>query len=211
VYHYNNLAAAFCIILFAVLLCCINTGYSVECVNKQCSSVIWDYVLDTDSCRTQGRSYWIITLLLSFIPLPGLSSLYRGKKIDGIFELFHGIFSYCLCGALDDISRGKRADDGFGGCMIFVTLIADVAKIAYMYYTEIEAMTDLIIIIPLTILAVFVGAINSNNKSGCLAIALGLTAPTGIIKYFEHILMTLGNWEVDVNKCDLVSISDIFK
>ena len=167
---------------------------------------MYDYIFDTDNCRTQGRNYWIINLILSFIPLPGISSLYRGKRIDGIFELFHGIISYCLCAALDDISRGQRADDGFGVGVILFTLVADGVKIAYMYCFEVEAMADLVIIIPLTILALFASVINSNYRSRGVAIALGLTAPTGIVKWIEHIIMTLGNLEMDVNKCTLVSI-----
>jgi len=61
--------------------------------------------------------------------------------------------------------------------MILVTLTMDAAK---MYYTKVEAMVDLIVIIPLKILAVFVGAINSNYKI-CSEIIAGLTAVKGII------------------------------
>ena len=172
---------------------------------------MYDYVFDTGNCRTQGRSYWIITLLLTIVPIPGLSSLYRGKLFDGIFELFHGITSFCLCGALDDISRGRRADDGFGGCVIIFTLLTDTIKISYMYTFAREEMADLLIIIPFTILAVFVGAMKSNYTTFPVAIALGLTAPTGIVKWIKHLSMTLENSEVDVNKCDLVSIFELFK
>jgi len=181
----------------------------VECGNKQCKNWIWlwyDYAFDTDNCRTQGRSYWIITLLLSLIPLPGFSSLYRGKISDGIFELLHGSFSYVLTLALNDTSRGRRVDDGLGECMIVFTLIMDVIKISHMHTFEAEAMTDLPIIICLTILAVIVNAICSDNRSRAVAVALALTAPTAMVKWIEHLKLTLDNAELDVNKCTLVSI-----
>jgi len=100
--------------------------------------------------------------------------IYRGKRIDGIFELFHGITD--LQHLIISQEGVRYVDDEFGGLMILVILTMDVAK---MYYTEVEAMVDLIVIIPLTILAVFVGAINSNYKI-CSVI--------------------IGNLEVDVNK-----------
>ena len=171
--------------------------------------LLYDYFFDTDSCRSQGRSYWIITLILSIIPIPGLNSLYRGKGIDGIFELMHGFLSYISSGALSDISRGRFVDEGLGAVLILFTLVMDAAK--YVYYTETEAMDDLVIIILLTGLAVFVGAICSDRRSFGLAIALGLAAPTLIIKWIEHLFMTLANVEVDVNKCALVSIFELFK
>ena len=94
------------------------------------------------------------------------------------------------------------------------TLVMDVAKIAYMYYTEVEAMADLKVIIPFTALAVYMGAMCSvcfDKRSCGLVIAIGLTAPTAFIKWIEHITMTFSNEEVDVNRCALVSIFELFK
>ena len=164
-----------------------------------------EYIFDVDYCRSQGRVYWINTQLWSLIPFSGFSSFNIGKRLDGAIKLFRGFVSGILCAARNDaLSHKSVEDDGFGACMAFFVLAVDMLKIVWDYFTEKEALSELIIVAIAVVISLITLAIIPKNKVHCIGATLALVVSLGLLEWIKHIFMIYYNIELDINGCPLL-------
>ena len=132
---------------FMIVLCCIGIGYcEPECGSKYCNT--WtDYYNNEDLCRTKGGVDKATMIVLSQIPLPGLSSFYSRKHYDLIFEVIHGISTIILTCVACAVNDSRHNDcTGCGVCMIWIIVIVDIMKIVETFIKGIWGEFIIIII-----------------------------------------------------------------
>ena len=201
---HDNCTLLLYFIFIVVLLCCIGTGYCAECGSKYCDS--WTaFIFDTNDCRSKGRVYWVYTQLWSLVPLTGLSNFHIGKRLDGAVKLFHGFATFILGAAMGDILNSKHVkDDGLSVCMASTVLIVDMVKVVWDYFTEKEALSELIIVVIALLISGCILAIIPEDRVRFICSAFALTASLGVLEWLKHIVMIYFNIELDINGCALL-------